>query len=690
MDIERLTSRLPETDRESITGFLNRAIENGLSHADFYTINDLQEEPIAPSMEITVLLTALFLALSEGSVCIELSPAAIMERLAGVLDAEQAPRLIAAALGAIEQNRLSALINIAAPDAAIPIDKPLVLRRNCGTSGRSLLYFQKYLRHEDTLKVRLTHRLNQLSTSAPTALQTRVFSSVIAAHTSAEKKFSDEQKLAIALAMLRNFVVISGGPGTGKTSVVVAILDCLIRTGTPPDRIMLACPTGRAAQRLTESVRAGAAGLGGDGAALSALEGETLHRMLGYNAQYGNFRHHRENPIPADVLVIDEVSMMDVVLMSHFLEAAAPNARIILLGDKDQLPSVDAGSVLADMMPVGGRGRYSQNSRANLKALSGVEIPPDEGSITPMSESIVALTRNYRSQKQITGIAQSINALSGDGAAEVIERIPTLKLQRHDQFEQFVWPALESLRQEGKAAPGGCYRLAHPHVYREWRDILDAWGRHHYLHADQGKEASSAYSRLITHSVLPNEAELDAALLARIASIFAVINGARVLTLIREGPWGCVGVNEHLAQLVRSQIHVGRNAAGRLFPGAPVLITSNDYSHQLYNGDVGVALRSEGGGLRVVFERQDQSGRRTYAALPAATLPAHELAFAMTVHKSQGSEYGQVLLALPEKGAQRLQNRQLVYTALTRAKHLAVCYGTAETLKSAITRSLDR
>ena len=657
------------------------AAESGLEAIDFYTIKDLQDLSGYPDEELARLLVCLFLALREGSVCIDLARDELLKRLEGVLDPESAGAAVDALLLALKTRGYPELIGGASGDESKPLIRRVV-------NKRELLYFQKYLRHERSLRVLLEERLSLPPPALPAKTLQGLFKSAVAAHAAAGIQFSAEQKLAIALALLRNFIVISGGPGTGKTSVVFALLHCLVRSGVAPERMLLACPTGRAAQRLTESLRAGASKIA-DAAPLARLTAQTLHRLLGYNPKFGTFSHHRENQLPADVLIVDEVSMMDVVLMSRFLEAAPPNAKVILLGDKDQLPSVDAGSVLADLMPSDGRTTFSAATSERLRELTGVEVVLHGRGPTLLPDGVVILKKNFRSQQHITEVARTINELSAAPATarQTVQSLPALKLAAASASAgtaRYAWPRLADLKQPGQEQPGGCYLLHHSHQHDEWRDILDAWADFHYV---VGGEHAAPYRDLCESLELPDEGVFTPAVEAQLARIFSVVNGARVLTLLREGLWGCHGVNLHLARRLATR---DRRGAAGAFPGAPILITANDYTLNLFNGDVGVALKTRDNALRAVFERPGESGDRRCLSLPLDILPQHELAFAMTVHKSQGSEYGQVLLAIPPEGGQRLQNRQLVYTAITRARQLAVCYGSATVLSAAIARGLER
>ena len=482
-------------------------------------------------------------------------------------------------------------------------------------------------------------------------------------------KLDSRQQLALALALLRNLAIISGGPGTGKTSIVLTLLRCLVRCSFAPERIALAAPTGRAAQRLTDALGSGLDGLGeltDADLALRELGAHTLHHLLRYNPARGTFGRHVENPIPADVVVVDEVSMVGVVLMSQLLQALGPETKLILLGDKDQLPSVDAGAVLASLVPKEAPPRYSPELRTQLRmVLPDLDVPAHAGS---GSDVLVILEENYRSQPHIREAARAINRQETD----MVDRLPVVSLSANTENDVF----------GGLEKQGGCWLLpqAEGNV-QELRHVLAQWLEHQYLARAPGRES---YQELITRCAgMKIGDDMPADHKALVDQLFQALARSRVLTLVREGPWGCVDINRFFDQHLRQRWQrFGRTG---LFAGAPVLIARNDHVRQLYNGDVGVTLPSPAGGLHVVFPRQG-----SYVAFSADALPVHELGFALTVHKSQGSEYGQVLLVLPPSGGTRLLTKEMVYTGITRAKKVVVLCGTKEVLRFAIGRKIER
>lgn len=607
---------------------LVRLLQGGVDNAmllrnDFYTMRDwieiaggLDQEPLHAA------LLLLLVALEEGSLCIDATPAALQRRLLDIVaepDASVWARRIADAL---DRNGFAALIGASATD-----HKPVILHE---AGGRRYLYFQKYLRAELEFQHELTQRLAEKTARSP-ADWSAIVPEVL--RTQPLKLDADQQR-ALGAALVNNLTIISGGPGTGKTSIVLTLLRCLVRGGIAPARIALAAPTGRAAQRLSDALRTGLEHLPTPSPddALGALTATTLHHLLAYRPTRHLFARHRENPIPAEVVIVDEVSMVGLVLMSQLFQALAPGARLILLGDKDQLPSVDAGAVLAHLVP--------DESAAQGVAPAG-----------PLQNRVVLLRTNHRSQAQIRAAAEAINRQDGS----VVERLPPLPADGADR--------------------GGCYLLEQKlKTAGELRGFLQAWIEQAYFR-----------SRLdgLTLAEMLDTVEIGADVDRRHDRLLQLLDRFRLLTLVRDGPWGCDDINGFLEILVRPRLDAG--SRGGLFVGAPVLITRNDAASGLYNGDVGITLRQQGGGLRVLFSRQGGC-----VSFPAEALPAHELAFALTVHKAQGSEYANVMIVLPPTGGRRLLTKELTYTGITRAKSLAVICAAKDVLQFAIGRKITR
>jgi len=447
---------------------------------------------------------------------------------------------------------------------------------------------------------------------------------------------TDWQRVAAAVAVLRPFCVISGGPGTGKTRTVTSILALLAeQAGDTPPRIALAAPTGKAAARLTESIAAAKASLplAEETARRIPEEAETLHRLLGFRPGRANPRHGADNPLHLDVLVVDEASMVDLPLMARLFQALPNQARLILLGDKDQLSSVEAGRVLGDICGRGREIRYSAELRQALQETAqvkmGMELQPDLDKRQSIADHIVILQKSWRFDRHsgIGALAAAVNDGEGPQAVALLQ--------------DAAFPDLGLTLPES----GALDRLIEERLLPAFRQVLEA--------ADP-------------------------------AAALRALNRQRVLCAVREGPLGVRAVNRRIEQALEREGLIERT--GAIYAGRPVLVTANDHAQRLYNGDVGLVLSDPGseGALRVFFETAEGIRR----ILPSR-LPPHESVYAMTVHKSQGSEFDQVLLVFPNKGS-RVLTRELVYTGITRARRQVELLAEPELLMGAVKERVQR
>jgi exodeoxyribonuclease V alpha subunit len=625
-------------------------VDNGpLLPVDFLSIQDLLAlSDYGDQESLHVLLLLMFLALQEGSLCVEISRPGLASRLSDLVGDEQADPWVTSILADLAEGRFPRLIGNSPQDA-----RPLLL---CSSGERQFLYFHKYLRSESALGDELRQRLRAREPVAEVDWQP-ILRDVLHERplqlASGPLRLDDDQLRAVECSLTTNFLIVSGGPGTGKTSIVLTLLRCLMRGGLRPDQVALAAPTGRAAQRLTDSLRSGlekiAAGPDEHDLLLHSLQAGTLHHLLEYSSSRGTFRRHRENPLDAEVVIVDEVSMVGVVLMAQLLQALRPECKLIFLGDKDQLPSVEAGAVLASLVP--------EPAAREL----GSEA-------TSTSDYVVLLRTNHRSQREIQAAAAAINRQD----AAIASRLPVQTLPAEDWMPAW-WQAIESA--------GGCWLLEQSTgtaQTAELRRVLQRWASHHFL---------GRYSNLVPQCELFPGAEADPMMAERLRELFRNLESNRILTLVRAGTFGCVGINQYLDGILRPSLD--RGSRGHLFAGAPVLITANDHVRQLYNGDVGVVLKcastNRPQSLRAVFPRR--SGFESFAV---ESLPSHELGLALTVHKSQGSEYDSVLLVLPPSGGRRLLTKEILYTGVTRARNLVLIAGTREMLRLAVGRKIMR
>lgn len=512
-------------------------------------------------------------------------------------------------------------------DAVAATDAPLVLEHG-------LLYLRRYREYERRLAIGLQRIAAHAPAAADIATLVPLFATLFP-----QAHDQDAQARAAAFAMVQSLLLVTGGPGTGKTTTIARLLLLLIAQaqhgGMPVPRIALAAPTGRAAERMAHSVRKAISGIHALPAIDSALcdglppSASTLHRLLGTIPDSPRFRHGSDNPLPFDVVVVDESSMVDLPLMCKLVEAVADGARLILLGDRDQLPSVEAGDVLAAIVDAASMDAAGNDTgvpralAATLAPLLGT-VTVSETTRSALAGHRVHLQRGYR-QSDALDLAPLASAVR-DGNADT---------------------ALALLR-------GGT--LAGVHFHEGLLDPLAGITRERLL----------AAWRAITDAA-------DASDALNLAS------RVRLLTALRDGAQGAHVLNARIEETLAGA------QRERYFHGRLLLVTQNSYRHQLFNGDIGVCLRGDDGAITAWFSGGSQGVRGFH---PAA-LPAHTGAFAMTVHKAQGSEFDSVWLLLPAHDARPL-SRELLYTAITRARgELHLCAGEA-VLRAALSRHATR
>lgn len=486
------------------------------------------------------------------------------------------------------------------------------------------LYLHRYFDYERRLAARLV-RATAGALAAPFEVDTearQLLDTLFRSNEAALGGGVDWQKVAAALALRSRLTVISGGPGTGKTTTVVNLLACLVAQ-QPDCRIALAAPTGKAAARMSEALRQRAVHLPEALRARLPTESSTVHRLLGVTPAAGGFVHHAGRPLAIDVLVVDEASMLDLALATRLLEAVPDTARIILLGDKDQLSAVESGAVFAELSADPG---LTPAGRDALAALCGVPTgrleAPQPTRASPLQDAVVWFTQNFRFASD-SGIGRLASDINGARAAEAVT---ALKRGTDDSVRWL---------DDGGAQPGDAAlaRMVEGHAaYLE--AVLQ--------HPADGARISAAFGRF------------------------------SVLCAVREGPRGMLALNEHMSRHAREWLAPrqpamqGAAASDWRSPwylGRPVMVLRNDPVLKLFNGDIGITLRHENGTLMVAFASAT-GGLRWVAPV---RLPEHQTAFAMTVHKAQGSEFDEVLVMLPQQRSPVL-TRELLYTAVTRAR----------------------
>lgn len=459
-----------------------------------------------------------------------------------------------------------------------------------------------------------------------------------------QKNRCDWQKVSVALALTSARCVISGGPGTGKTTTVTKLLALLLQVNEDLN-IKMVAPTGKAAARLTESISH----------ALSTLDicqrikdkiptkASTIHRLLGVKMNSNHFRFNESQRLNLDLLLVDEASMVDLPLMAKLLMALPEHARLILLGDKDQLASVEAGAVLGDICAFIGDG-YSAPKAQQLAELTGFDsLLSQQHHHGGMADKLCLLQKSYRFD-QYSGIGFLASAINQGKAS----RQQVLALcEKYDDVSHY-------------ANNESSYDRLSQMIINGYSNYLSSIEIIDHDHRDLPKRLLKQFSQF------------------------------KILCAIREGEWGVKGLNQR-AETVLSQaglIELGANAeqlANSWYIGRPIMITQNNYHLGLYNGDIGLCLLDENQQLRVYFQMADGE---VYDFQPSR-LPSHETVYAMTVHKSQGSEFDHTVLALPQNHVP-VVTRELIYTGITRAKKQLTLFSDLSLMASAIKDKTQR
>lgn len=440
----------------------------------------------------------------------------------------------------------------------------------------------------------------------------------------------DWQKIAVFNALYTNFLVISGGPGTGKTRTVTALMALLTAASAEEELLIAMCaPTGKAAARLTESVASAASALGLSDSIREKMPAgaHTIHRLLGAGRTPGRFRYNRENPLPFKVLIMDEASMVDLPMMAHLLDALRDDAGLVLLGDKDQLASVEAGSVLSDICA--GQDIFSWSHEFTERAdRINEKIPKANGNgnrVHELRDCIITLEHSYRFTEGsgITELASAVNRGNFEQARRILED-RDLKRVNFISVDQQDLPSLLQTKAAG-------------------------------------------FARKLLSSASPWDA-------------LGKMDCFRILCGLKRGYTGVEQINRHLEGCA-----VHRIAHRHIYKGLPVIINRNDYMLELFNGDTGMVWPDETGKLRIWFASRKNKLRR----FSPAVLPSFDPAWAITVHRSQGSEFKKVLFILPS-GKSAMAGRELLYTAITRAREEITIWGTWQELRVCVENRTGR
>ena len=599
-----------------------------------------------------------------------------------------------------------------------PGNTPLVVvttHSGAGDKSHTRLYLRRYWQYEQTLHQQIATRLAATGDDSPFDLLPQALNVLFK-----PSDGLDWQKTACALAARSRFGIITGGPGTGKTTTVVRLLALLqtlqlSRSPSQPLRIRLAAPTGKAAARLNESIAGQVSSLplaeleklltngliSEDQASDQPLiaiptEVTTLHRLLGARPDTRHFRHSAANPLALDVLVIDEASMVDIEMMAAVLSALPANAQCVLLGDKDQLASVEAGSVLGDLCRRAEAAHYTPATAQWLEHATGQPLPSEylDTQGQPLDQAITMLRVSHRFNEH-SGIGQLAQAINQPSHAQTDRE----KQQAVNAVLRHGYPdlhhltlaedtALDKLVIHGSADKflnGGEGRTNHKH-----EPIAPPTGYRHYLKVLNAQRPRG-------ESFEDNPAAYN----AWASEVLSAYSHFQLLCALRKGSWGVEGLNLHIAKTLRSEkLLYGSDYTLEKgwYEGRPVLVTQNDYGLKLMNGDIGITLavpdprNPQQKLLRVAFPSSSATSDADNPirwVLPSR-LHAVETVFAMTVHKSQGSEFLHTALLLPPT-INPILTRELVYTGITRARDwLTLVEAKRGVLNEAVTREVMR
>jgi exodeoxyribonuclease V alpha subunit len=592
---------------------LNKVRQQGMIRAtDYYFARFMSQLEDQPSDELTLAACMVSYETSHGHTCISLDHIAGKSIFNFSISNETLDVSAPSLTGWITKLRLCQAVGHPGDN------KPLIL------DDDNRLYLGKFWQYESYLSQDLLRRSHQVF--FPASEKSRSLLNQFFPNTD---QLVDWQKLAAAIALLHRFSVISGGPGTGKTTTVTKILALIIALNQNHNfKIVLAAPTGKAAARLSESVRAAKRSLNCQQSIIDAVPEDsiTIHRLLGQRPFQQTFRFHQNNQLALDLLVVDEASMIDLSLMNHLVQALPAHASLILLGDKDQLTSVEAGNVLADICPPQSIDCYSTAQLDYLKKVTPSLVLTPSPVQSQIQDSIAVLKKSYRFSNE-SGIKLLSHAINHGKASQAIT---FLNDSRYNDIDFYSGNSNDRMQ-----------------------SLLTLTARHYsqYLNAPDIATAMQQFQQF------------------------------RLLCAVKQGDAGVYEINRLIEQKLRQQRHI--SVTNRWYLGRPIIINENDYSLNIFNGDVGLLwpAKESDNQLRAYFLTQDNQLKK---CLPNR-LPAHETAYAMTIHKSQGSEFKHTAVILPDNDSSLL-SRELVYTAITRAKNQLSLFSSEKILNHAIRR----
>lgn len=497
-----------------------------------------------------------------------------------------------------------------------------------------LLYLHKFWHYENGI----SEKLNALSEKTIETSDPDCLLKLLDTYFPQEKKEINWQRIAAFVAATRQLCITTGGPGTGKTTAVIQIIVLLLELEKEKKlRVAVAAPTGKAAARLDETLNIIKDSLKHfkDIHETMPASASTIHRLLGAIPRSQSFRYNEENPLPFDIVVIDEASMIDLSLMAKLLKALPDHCRLILLGDRDQLASVEAGSVFGDICHSAYLSVFSKSFGDDLLPFTVTNLPNDtiKKTIPDIADCMVELKKVYRFKGSLAECSNAVKKGEGENAFSIIAGSDPEAIQ---------WKELTNGIQISDTIK---------------EDILQGWQV--FLEADTIEKMFSAFTRF------------------------------RMLCVLRSGPFGVENINRIIENILSKEGAI--SPATKWYTKKPVMITKNDYQMNLYNGDTGIVAPDpqDEGKLKAWFPPLTKDNKTDFRPFSPSRLPENETAYAITVHKSQGNEFNSVMLLLPDKDTPLL-TRELLYTGITRAREKVILYGKEDIFKAAVNRGIER
>jgi len=617
--------------------FLSDLVErNALTHLNVAFAKFLHEEESHASDSLLLLGALVSYRLNQGDVYLDLKTLFDQPADALLPFDETTSEDVAKLTAYLETTNLDTVLGQSILVSTVEGNSPLVWDKM-----HQRFYLRRYWRYQQTVDNKIEARAKYRAEKLPSQIVSRLNTLF-----QKNKETPDWQKIACALALRSRFCIITGGPGTGKTTTLTKLLALAIersqvQSPTHQPLILLAAPTGKAANRVNESIGKAITELNEIGMISPEIsqyipsKASTLHRLLGSRPNSRLYQYNANNPLVADIVIVDEASMIDLEMMAALLDALQENTQLILLGDKDQLSSVEPGYVLGNLCLNADKKVYDVGTMQWILDCTGQELtaPVQQGS--SINQQTAMLWHSYRFDKDsgIGNLAKAVNDGNVADACTIIEGTTypdLLKIQDDNQLRKLVSTLNEKL---------GSYRdyIAQIKNRPSEEHLIDEWA----------------------------------------LQVLKLFDTFQVLCATRQGHWGVESVNARIEQWLFTSTQTW-------YEGRPIMVTRNDYNLNLMNGDIGITLKNKDGKLQVAFIDTNPQSDAVIRWVSPLRLSQVETAFAMTVHKSQGSEFNHVVLALPDS-ANLVLTPKLIYTAITRAKkHFTLLENSAGMFRASI------